>query len=543
MHERRAFEPSSLTPFQHLLAAAAEDRDAPLVSFIDGQTYTRGEIADAAAEMTAALQNAGVRRGERVGFLLGNRVEFLAVWLGVLGCGAVAVPINTAMRGRGLEHVLQTSEPMIVISEVEFAAAVESAVANLSADPPLLVWWGGSRGSGVGYDAFLGGASGGDPAYAEQRLSDFSHILFTSGTTGPSKGVMWSNQTAVAMAEGGIFVMDYTPDDVVFTCLPLFHSNALFTTFLGALIRRARVAVSQRFSASSFWRQVHDSSATTISLLGSMVPILRGRTASSADLDHSVRRALVIPLDDHDEEVLTLRFGFECTTLYGLTDAGTPIGRPPGHRRPNSCGQVTPGWECVLADSQDNPVPVGSVGELLVRPLRPFMGQLGYYKMPEETLAAWRNLWCHTGDLMTQDEDGWFYFVDRAKDAIRRFGENVSSYEVEQALLDHPDVVEVAAYPVPSDLAEDEVMVAVVAAPGATATASDLIEWCWSHLPYFAVPRYIRFVAALPKTTTLKVQKHQLRQVGIDGAFDGGPVGRKSRERWLQNVSPDGVSP
>jgi crotonobetaine/carnitine-CoA ligase len=390
--------------------------------------------------------------------------------------------------------------------------------------------WLGEGGTGVAFDEFLEGADPVEPAAGEPW--DLAGIYFTSGTTGPSKGVMWSHNMGLYMSESSTFIMDYKPDDVLFTCLPLFHANALFVSFLAAVRYRARVVVAERFSASQFWRQVAESGATTVNLLGAMAPILWRQEPSEWEQAHTVRLALVVPAPVEHFDEFERRFNLKCTELYGLTDANIPLGIPAGEQRPGSCGVPVPGWECMVVDEHDEPVPANTPGELVVRPTLPFIGQLGYWRMPEQTVEAWRNLWFHTGDLVRQDEEGWFYFLDRSKDAIRRSGENISSFEVEQVLLSHPAVFEAAVYAVPAEMSEDEVMAAVVLEPGKEVTAAEILAWCEPRLAYFAVPRYVDIRSALPKTQTEKVQKQVLRSEGVStNTFDRGPSGRRMRER------------
>ena len=519
-----------------LRQAAEEDCDAPLVTFLDDRMYTRGELWDATLRVACALQRLGVQPGDRVALFISNKVEFLSGWLGISAAGAVAVPLNTAMRGDVLAYMLNLTEPRVLIGEAEFAPQIEEVTSDASY-LETYVWLGEAPvARGVRYADFMEGSVPVEPAGGEPW--DLVGIFFTSGTTGPSKGVMWSHNMAIYMSESASFIMDYRPDDVLLTCLPLFHANALFVSFFAAVVHRCRVVVAPRFSASQFWRQVSEVEATTVNLLGSMAPILWRQEPSEWEQAHKLRLALVIPSPIGHYDEFEARFNVKCTELYGLTDANLPLGVPAGENRPGSCGVPVPGWECMIVDDHDEPVEPGAPGELVVRPTLPFVGQLGYWRMPEATVKGWQNLWFHTGDLMRRDEDGWYYFLDRLKDAIRRSGENISSFEVEQVLLSHPAVFEAAVYAVPADLSEDEVMAAVVLEPGKEATPEDILAWCEPRLAYFAVPRYVDIKPSLPKTQTEKVQKQALRSEGVTAAtFDRGPSGRRMRER-LQESTP-----
>lgn len=527
---------TALVPHQELQAASEEDPAAPLVTFLDDRMYTRSQLLDASREVCGALQARGISRGDRVVILMGNRVEFLTTWFGIAMAGGVAVPLNTAMMGSVLEHMLSLTEPRFLLSESEFVPQVVNALGDSEYLEHFICLGPTTVTRTENFQDFLGGAVAGTVVTADPW--DLANILFTSGTTGPSKGVMWSHGTGRAMAEGALHVMDYTASDVVFTCLPLFHSNGLFTSFLAGLMRRATVVVAPRFSASKFWQQITESGATTVNMLGSMAPLLWQQETSAWEDSHRLRRALVIPPPLEHFAEFEARFKVQCTELYGLTDAGIPVGIPAGLSKPGSCGKELPGWQCDLVNEWDQPVAANEPGELVLRPTEPFSGQLGYYRMPEETIGAWRNLWFHTGDLMRRDDDGWFYFLDRSKDSIRRSGENISSFEVEQAILAHDDVADTAVYAVPAEFGEDEVMAAVVLKGGSTTSATEIIEWCRVRLPYFAVPRYVDLRQSIPRTATAKIQKHLLRAAGItDTTYDEGPSGRRAREQRAAHPS------
>lgn len=533
-----------LVPHLVLERLAAEDPEHVLVEFLDDRAYTARELHERARTVAAALQRAGHAPGDRVALMIGNRIDFLAWWLGVAIAGLVSVPLNTAMRGSVLHHMLSLSGPVLLVAEPEFGAEAAAVAAGLERAPALLTLdtqtpTSSGRLDEVGVrpgttGSFLAGA--GDPDPFPALPSTFASIMFTSGTTGPSKGVMWAHRMGMGKAESAMAVMGHTSADTLFTCLPLFHANGLCTSFLPALIVRARLVVAPRFSASGFWPAITASGATLTNMLGSMGALLWKREPGPEERDHRLRKALVIPPPVGYVEEFEQRFGFECTQLYGSTDLGVPLGIPDGQRSPDSCGRALPGWECRVVDEWDEPVPDGQPGELVVRPLEPFLSQLGYYGMPEATVAAWRNLWFHTGDLMRRDADGWFAFLDRAKDSMRRSGENISSYEVEQVVLSHPAVWDVAAFGVPAELGEDEVMVSVVLRAEAGATPpEEILAWCRERLPYFAVPRYLQLLDELPRTPTAKVRKHDLRAAGVTATtYDAGPTGRSARRLLTQ---------
>jgi crotonobetaine/carnitine-CoA ligase len=304
-------------------------------------------------------------------------------------------------------------------------------------------------------------------------------------------------------------------DDIFFTFLPLYHFNAQCLTTVTTLIAEAEMVLSDKFSASRFWDEIRKYKATQFNYLGAVIPILAKQSPKPDDLDNPVRVGFGAGCPQAVMDEVEKRFGFKCLEGFGMTEIGIPIHVRVNDRRPGSCGKVLDIYEIKLVDDEDNEVPVGEPGEIIFRPREPFTMMLGYYNMPEKTLETYRNLWFHTGDLAKKDKDGYFYFVDRKKDALRRRGENISSFEVERAINTHPAVLESAAVAVKSELAEDEVKICVVLKPGAALTPEELIKHANDRMPYFAVPRYVEFMESLPKTPTERVQKYLLKQAGI----------------------------
>jgi crotonobetaine/carnitine-CoA ligase len=285
--------------------------------------------------------------------------------------------------------------------------------------------------------------------------------------------------------------------------------------FVQSLMHEARFIVGPRFSASRFWQRVAEADATVTYLLGAMVTILAGREPSEADRAHRVRIALAPATAPDLWEVFSSRFGVEIVESHGMTETNAAIGPRDGDQRPGWMGRVMEGFEARVVDEDDAPVPNGVAGELILRASEPYAFAGGYWRMPEATVDAWRNLWFHSGDRAVQ-EDGWFRFLDRMKDAIRRRGENVSAWEVEQVLLQHAEIEAVAVIPVPSELGEDDVMACVVSR--AALDPAEVIHFCAPRLPYFAVPRYVELVDELPLTENGKVRKFVLRERGVTAA-------------------------
>jgi len=356
----------------------------------------------------------------------------------------------------------------------------------------------------------------GIPPYPVEPNDTFA-ILYTSGTTGMSKGVCcphaqyfwWAFYTGELLGVGAT--------DVLMTTLPMFHTNAL-NSFFQALLNGATLVVEPRFSASGFIRGLTEQKATVTFVLGAMVPILLAQEPSRADREHRVRLALSPAVPAHFHRQFTERFGIGLIDGYGSTETNCIMGSSLTEQRPGTMGRLLAGFRARVVDTYDNEVPDGEPGELTLRADEPFAFASGYFGMPEKTVEAWRNLWFHTGDRVVRESDGYYRFMDRMKDAIRRRGENISSYEVEQVIVSHPEVENAAVFPVRSELAEDEVMAAVVLRAGAQLNHAALLDFCQPRMPYFAVPRFLEFVEALPVTENGKVTKYKLRERGVTAA-------------------------
>lgn len=488
-----------------------------------GARWSFADAPQAAAAWGAALQQAGVGAGDRVALFCSNRIEFLQAFLGCAWIGAVAVPINTASRGEPLRHVMANSGARLLVAEREGLQAVAGAAALGAQGLPLQQVWLIDEADAVDASAtpdspwpctpFPTQPAGAAPA-APLRPGDTLAILYTSGTTGLSKGVCCPHAQYYWWGVHSGELLGLQQGETLVTTLPLFHTNAL-NAFFQALLTGSTLVVEKRFSASAFWASLVQHQATVTYVLGAMVPILLAKEPTPHDRAHRVRIALAPGVPQRFQAEFVQRFGLQLLEGYGSTETNFVIGVPIDEQRPGTMGRVRDGFEACVVDTEDNVLPPGEAGELLIRAREPFSMATGYFGMPDKTVEAWRNLWFHTGDRVTCDEDGHFRFIDRLKDAIRRRGENISSFEVEQVLLAHPAVELAAIFPVRSEMAEDEVMAAIVLRAGATLDPVDLMQFCEPRLAYFAVPRYVDFVDRLPATENGKVQKFKLRERGI----------------------------
>ncbi|MBL3701000.1 AMP-binding protein [Leucobacter luti] len=506
-----------------MLQRAAETHgSAPLFSFGDASaSYQRAcEIAGHAA--WRLTHQYGVRRGDTIVLILHNRVEFLEIVLGAAWAGAVSVPLNTAAMGEQLRHMLESAAANVIVVEQELAVRVRDALAAVSATPRLVVLTDPAarvtRGSENSVDAWEPISHGPvtEPRLppASVRPGDPFVVLYTSGTTGVSKGVVCPHAQYYWWAYHNASLLELGPTDVLFTTLPLFHTNALSALFQAARVG-ASVVYERRFSASGFVDAIERAGATVTYLLGAMVPILLTVPPRPEDRESPLRRVLAPGVPEVQLREFEQRFGARIVDGFASTESNFVIGSRVSERRPGRMGTVQRGFEARVVDPNDAEVPDGTPGELVLRSREPFAFALGYRGRHDATVESWRNLWLHTGDRVVRDADGFFSFVDRLKDVIRRRGENISSHEVEAAVLTHQEVEAVAAFPVPSELAEDEVMIAVVRGEGDTLTPAALLDHVRTRLAYFAVPRFVDFVDELPLTENGKVRKFVLREQGV----------------------------
>ena len=510
---------------------ARDNADDVFILTQAGEEWTFGRLHARVVRTASALARLGVRQGDHVVLWLPNDVDFVVVWFAVNYLGAVSVPINIAYRGSLLAHVIRNSDARLIVGHASLLprlddidrAALACAVA-IGGPPPRL----------AGLEVLDATALEGDgvlpPLERPIQPWDTQSIVYTSGTTGPSKGVLSSYIHLATM--GGTSAFPYLAgDDRFLVYLPFYHVGGTLYVY-AMLMRGGSVAILESFKTDQFWAEVERTRATVCQMLGVVPKFLLKAQPSARDRAHTLRNVLLLPSDD--TAAITERFGVAVYTCFNMTETCMPLVAGPNPAPAGTCGRVREGVEVRLVDANDCEVPVGAAGELVIRADAPWVITHGYYKNPEATAAALRNGWFHTGDALRRDADGNFFFVDRLKDAIRRRGENVSSFEIELEVCAHPSVKEAAAIAVPSEFADDEIMIVVAPVPGATIDPRELVEFLRPRMAHFMVPRYIRIVAELPKTPTQKVQKTALRGDGVtadawDREKDGGIVLRRER--------------
>jgi crotonobetaine/carnitine-CoA ligase len=506
-----------------LLRSAAEGGDRLLLD-VAGEPVSCAGALEGAGAMAGALAALGVQPGDRVATLLGNSLDAVLVWLGANLLGAVEVPVNTAYRGEFLRHQLADAGAAVVVTEAALAGRVSEVAGGLPDLRHLVVR--GDDGEPPAVPkvtthrlADLAGP-GADPKAFDVTVSpsDLAMLVYTSGTTGPSKGCMLSHRYVVEAGRRLAQVLGMGADTVLYTPNPLFHVNAKFIAVIGTLIMGGRAAIDTRFSVSRFWGEINRTEATIASLIGAMIPLVAQAPETAEEkANRTLRTVFGAPFTPALIETYRERFGIRCLySVYGLTEAAPLTSLPPDEEGPpGSAGRADPAFEVRIVDDDDHEAAAGEVGEVVARPREPGAMFDGYWGRPADTVAATRNLWFHTGDLGRIDEDGYFYFVDRKKDYLRCRGENISSFELERAFMAHPALAEVAVHAVPSALGEDDLKVTAVLRPGSTLTEEELVRWCLDKVPYFAVPRYVEFRAELPKNPVQRVLKYQLRTEGV----------------------------
>jgi crotonobetaine/carnitine-CoA ligase len=487
------------------------DASAPRDENGRAPTLTFAQANDRFLTWADAYRRAGVRAGDRVGVMLPNSFDAASAWLGCAWVRGYEVPLNNAFRGAILEYTLSNAGVSFAIVAQRFVdrvaevaervpslktVVVPDATDDLPAIPGVRV---------MGRDDFLGGAT---PARDVDPPMpwDPSAIVYTSGTTGPSKGVVspWGMLTL-----GMVLLDDLGPEHVFYSPFPMFHMSGR-GAIAHAAYSRGRMVFRESFDTGSFWSDIDEHGCTFTLVVPAMAHWLLAQPPSPEDARHALRYALLSPVVPGFAE----RFGVSVRTHYGMTEAGNVMSRRDVRDSSPSCGRPIAGYDVRLVDEHDYEVPVGEVGELVVRTAEPWLLNSGYWGMPEKTAEAWRNGWFHTGDGFRRDEHGDYYFVDRQKDALRRRGENVSSFEVEAVVLSHPDVAECAAVGVDAGVGEQEIKICVVGRDGKPVDPVELIEFLIPRLPRFMVPRYVEQYDALPKTeATMRVQKAKLREV------------------------------
>jgi len=508
-----------------LVIRKAEENGNKTWLLFQGESYTFAQINELSNRLATGLHEIGIRKDDKVGIFALNSPQWILAYFAILKLGAVPVTVNTGFIKDPLVYNLQTAEVKYLVIDSRLLPAYKEVEEGLREINGLVI----------------SGKTNFQPAVApakkfvfiEELLEtdanpgiivgksprDPSAMILTSGTTGRSKVVVDSHAQFITTA---LFMLDaggVTSDSTVYVYLPLFHIMALDMATISSMLANARMVLVEKFSPTSFWEDVRKYGVSHFHAVGPVLEMLFKSPPSPLEVEHGRLTAIAYASKEVWLEAQK-RFHIAITGGYGSTEVGIPVSSPhdivaAGKNPPGSCGRVGPHVEVRIMDEQGGFLPPGQVGEIVVRPRIPWTIFLEYYGMPRETVTAFAGLWFHTGDAGYFDDAGYLYFVDRVKDAIRRRGENISSYEVEQLLLKNPGLAEAAVIPAASEVGEDEVMAVVVPRPGQKVDSQKLIDYCLDNMPRFWVPRYVRQVESLPRTPTGRIEKFKLRAEGI----------------------------
>lgn len=505
----RLYPPHEDTLESLFRSRASAEPGRPFLSF-GKREYSWNGFGTEAGRLAGVLHSRGVKKGDRVAIVAANSDAHIILLLALARLGAAMVPLNPSFGVEEVSYILNNADVAGVVGSEATLPVVRQAIAASAPQPWLL------QIDGAAEDArnfFAETAPKAAPLAGEP--DDTCVIIYTSGTTGLPKGVMHSQRNFVACAEVSAARVALQPDDKVMIILPFFHVNALFYSLASILAAGASGAILPRFSASTFWDSVVEAQATQVNIIEAIGNILQKRPRSEFRPEHRLRLVYGV----RQAFVRTFLDEFKVPQLvtgFGMTECPGVICNPiEGPEKPGSMGVLgahpdpARSWsKARVVDDDGEDVPDGTVGELLLK--SPALMQ-GYFRDPDQTTAAFRDGWFTTGDLVRRDPDGYYYFVSRKKDIIRRRGENISGAELDRVIGEHPGVYEAAAVAVPAELGEDEILAAVVAKPGEELKAQDIAAWCRERLAPMKVPRFVLFLDELPHTPTHKVAKAALR--------------------------------
>jgi crotonobetaine/carnitine-CoA ligase len=505
-----------LSVLRHILEQRAGDMpNREYVRFEDGRSWSYTQTWQHAKQAAAGLAGLGVGANDVVLALLPNGPDYLKTWFGTNFLGAALAAPNTALRGALLQHLITVSKARVAVVD----AGLLDRLTHLEMGSIQTIVVSGSDNAvlplGINFVDLTSCFEAADPANAPDQIIEpwqTQFILFTSGTTGPSKGAIVTYVQMYDMIMTS-FGGRLSSDDNYLLNVPLFHVSGARSA-MGMMMLGGRISLVSHFRTETFWDTVRKYRTTACVLLGGAATFLQNQPERDDDADNPMRLVAMVPVVK-SPTAFRRRFGVDITTTYGMSELSIPIISPINPSKPESCGRLRPGYEARIVDAHDQEVPEGEVGELILRAERPWTISPGYFGMPEATAEAWRNGWFHTGDFFRRNAHGDYFFIDRKKDAIRRRGENISSYEVEAELLGHPLVNEAAVIGIPSPHGEDDIMAVIAIVSGACLEPMELLKYLRPRMAYFMLPRYVRLMETLPRTPSMRVRKDILRREGM----------------------------
>ena len=459
----------------------------------------------------------GIKKGDHVAILMENCPEFIYTWFGLARLGAIEAPFNPFHKGAILEYLINYSDAETLVISSNFIDEIKPLEASIKKVKRIIV--AGpvtdnpfSRIEIIPFSRMLEGKAA--PPQVEVSYRDTMALMFTSGTTGPSKGVLITHNQGFFVASQYLSVTGVRKSGTAYCYIPLFHEAPQFGIVLGSLFYGGTFVLTRSFSPSDFWNDIRKYNCTLSGMFEVVIKILLMAEEKPDDADNPMKVFSTAHISPESQTAFEKRFDVKLVNTYGLTEGDCTIASKYNDIRPGSFGKPLGYFEAKLVDSNDVEVPRGKPGELVLRPKQPYTIFQGYYKMPEKTVEAFRNLWWHTGDMAYVDEDGYYFFVGREKDMIRRGDENISAMEVEKVVESHPDVKECAAVAAFSEVWGEEVKLAIVCNEGRKIDPADLIAYCDERMAYFMVPRYIEFVQAIPRTgASGRPIKEQLKNI------------------------------
>ena len=534
-HQDKRIAPRDQCVIRYALDKHAIERpDKVFIATPDGRRITYRQLRDRVLKTAAGLHALGVRRDGFVISWLPNGLEIIEILLAANYLGAVHVPINTAYRGNLLAHVINNSGATVIVAHHELIGRLQGidigclkhvvSVGGPPNDVPAALT---SHTTEV-----FDGADGAALPDLDRPIEpwDTQSIIYTSGTTGPSKGVLSSYFHLWSMGQATCYYAN--SEDRSLCYLPFFHAASL-AGFMKMFCDGGSIGLIDSFNTQRFWQDVNATESTTCMMLGSVATFLAKQGQTDLEKATTLKTILGAPLNA-DARAIGARSGIEVFACWNMTETSSPLVSAANPTKAGTCGVVRKGATARLVDANDCEVAVGEVGELILRTEAPWAMGTAYHKEEAATARAWRNGWFHTGDAFRTDADGDFFFVDRIKDKMRRRGENISSMEIEREVNAFPEVADSAAVAVPSEFGEDEVMIVVEVKPGNRIDPAQLIEFLVPRMAHFMVPRYVRFIEKLPKTPTMKVEKHLLRSAGVTAdTWDREAAGVKVRREKL----------
>lgn len=504
-----------------LQARANEIPDSTFIEALGGQTQSYAQVWLDSKRMASVLRACGVQKGDCVAIMLKNGLHAVHAWFGTNFLGAIDVPINTGYLGSPFTHALNQAQVRFLIIEAAFLPVLKAIAKDLSHLKTVLVVDGidtsdyPDRLTYVNFAEVLVSAPI-DIDLPNLLPSDIASILYTSGTSGPAKGVLMPYGQVMLLAQQTAKRLCIKREDIYYSFHPLYHMAGKFMQILACAAAGAKVVLDTTFSPQLWLQRVIESSATISGAHGPMLEMIFAQPPTPEDCNHKLRTICSAPFPRHIAADFEQRFNTRGIEVWGMTEVGIPLWCTLDESlQVGSCGKLDEEWFdfSIVNPNTDEPVQIGKTGEFLVRPRHPWTMMQGYVGMPEKTVESWRNFWFHTGDSGYMDDAGNVYFVDRTSDRIRRRAENISSYEIEVAALKHPAVSEVAAVGTESEFSgDDDIRLCVVCKQGFQPEAVDLLRHLASLLPHFMVPRYIEFMDALPRSATMKVQRAELRK-------------------------------